>query len=775
MKCPKCSTKNPEDSKFCKECAAPLSSSKDISITKTLLSTTREIEKDTVIAKKYSIIEKLGEGGMGIVYKAEDTRLKRTVALKFLPAELTKDDEAKKRFIQEAQAAAALDHPNICTVYEVDEADNQIFISMAFIDGQTLKEKLGSAPLDIDEAKDITIQVSEGLKEAHDKGIVHRDIKPANILMTKKGQAKITDFGLAKLSWGMELTRPSMIMGTVAYMSPEQARGADIDFRTDIWSLGAMFYEMLSGEPPFQKSQERALIYAILNDNPTPLSMKRSEIPSKLEEVVDKALAKRKENRYQNAADLIQDLKFDSKTEAAKAQKSIAVLPFMNMSADPEQEYFCDGLSEDIINALTQIPDLRVVARTSAFSFKGKDIDIRNIGRKLDVNTVLEGSVRKAGNRLRITAQLIDVTDGYHLWSERFDRDMSDVFAIQDEITLAITDKLKLELLGDDMDRMIKRTTENFEAYNFYLRGLHFRRKLTKDGIQKSIEYFNKAIQIDPANALAYAGLAYSYMALVWYGPHPHKEVYPKAKKAALKALELDEQLAEVHESLCTVKAYLEWDWEGGKKEAQRMIELNPGYAWGYFHLSMITQYQGKLDESIALVEKALKLDPLNVAGHRNLGISYLHAGLLDKAEETLLRTIEMDPSFWYTYINLGYIYLQQNKHEEALAAIQKEQMPNKAILEPIIGVVYSRMGKKDEALKILKKYNEPASQGALSPYHLAVLCFELEENDLVFQWLEMGYEEHDPWMGYMNIDFLLDGVRDDKRFNALLKKIGLG
>jgi adenylate cyclase len=455
-------------------------------------------------------------------------------------------------------------------------------------------------------------------------------------------------------------------------------------------------------------------------------------------------------------------------------KNSIAVLPFTNISADPEQEYFCEGLSEELINALTQIKDLRVVARTSAFSFKEKEIDVREIGRKLNVDAVLEGSVRKADKRLRITAQLVNVEDGYHLWSERFDREMADIFAIQDEISLAITDRMRLKLLGEDKARLTKRSTESFEAYNLYLRGLHFRRKLTYDSIQKSVYYFKRVIEIDPENALAYAGLAYSYMVLIFYASVPYKESYPKAKKAAMKALELDDQLVEVHESLSAIKAYLEWDWEGGKRECQRMIELNPGYPWGYFHLAMIFMHHAKYDDCLREYRRALELDPLNVAGHRNLGIAYFRAGQLEKAEETLKRTIEMDPSFLYTHLNLGYVYMLKNKHEEALAEIQNEPISSRAILEPHTGIVYARMGKKEEARKILNKYTELSKKEFTPHYFLGLLCFALEENDLGFQWLEKAFEEHDPWMLVLKIDFLLDSVRENPRFKILLKKMNL-
>lgn len=396
------------------------------------------------IISHYKILEKIGKGGMGVVYKAEDTKLKRTVALKFLPKEFTADPEAKERFIQEAQAAGALDHPNICTVYEIDEVNGQTFIVMAYIEGQNLKDRFKSGLLEIEDALEIAIRVAEGLQEAHENGIVHRDIKPANIMLTVKDQAKILDFGLAKLSWGVDLTKTATIMGTVAYMSPEQAKGEKVDHRTDIWSFGAMLYEMLTGERPFKVTHDQAVLHAILNEDPVPITKIRKDIPQELEKIVKKTLEKDLKKRYGVMGAMLKDLKsVGSKSVSVSADKpSIAVLPFVNMSADPENEYFSDGLAEDLINALTKITDLHVVARTSSFAFKGEKVDIREIGEKLNVDNLLEGSVRKVGNRVRITAQLIKVKDGYHLWSDRYDRNMEDVFAIQDEITEKIMGKL---------------------------------------------------------------------------------------------------------------------------------------------------------------------------------------------------------------------------------------------------------------------------------------------------------------------------------------------
>ena len=733
----------------------------------------------------YKIIEKLGEGGMGVVYKAEDTKLQRFVAIKLLPPHLSADEEATRRFIHEARAASSLDHSNIGTIYEIDETnDGQTFIAMAFYKGETLRERIDRGEVSLEEALGITMQVALGLSKAHGNGIIHRDIKPANILVTNNGIVKILDFGLAKLAGRVRITKTGTTLGTVAYMSPEQARGEPVDHRTDIWSLGVVLYEMLSGQLPFKSEYEQAVVYSILNEDPEPIKNLRSSVPMELERIIAKTLAKSENERYQHINDVLVDLrKLRKELESIiskelpskkKPRPSIAVLPFTNLSADKEQEYFCDGMAEEIINALTHVEDLRVVARTSAFAFKGEKMDIREIGKKLNVEAVLEGSVRKAGNRLRISAQLINIADGYHLWSEKYDRNMEDVFAIQDEISLAITEKMKLKLLGEEKERMVKRYTEDLEAYNLYLKGLYFRRKVIEDDIRKAIEHFNLAINKEPDYALAYAGLAYAYMVLAFYALVSAKEAYPKAKQAALKAIELDDQLAEAHESLATVSAYLEWNWESGEREIKRAIELNPGYPWGHFHLGNILLYQARFDEAITKLQNGLDLDPLNLAFNRNLGGAYFRAGRLENAIETLQRTIEMDPTFPVTHLYLGYAYIQKSMCEEALAEMKKEKTLPKPILDTQIGIVYARMGRREEALQILSKYMESSTKEFISPYGLALLCFALEENEIGFQWLEKAYEEHDIWMFQIKIDFLMDSVRTDPRFKALLKKMGL-
>ncbi len=726
---------------------------------------------------RYKIIEKIGEGGMGLVYKAQDTRLERTIALKFLPPVLTRDKEAKRRFIQEAKASAALNDPQICTIHEIDEAEGQTFIAMEYIEGQSLKETLSSGPLSIDEAVDMILQVAKGLEKAHKKGIVHRDIKPANIMITDEGQAKITDFGLAKLSWGVDLTKTSTIVGTVAYMSPEQARGEEVDLRTDIWSLGAMLYEMLTGERPFQKSQEYALIYAILNENPAPLTSLRPDIPGHLEQVVEKALAKKVNQRYQMMNQLMQDLKQAKPITLPKGEKSIAVLPFTNMSVDPEQEYFCDGVAEELINALTQIRDLRVVARTSAFSFKGKDVDIREIGRKLNVDNVLEGSVRKAGNRLRITAQLINVSNGYHLWSERYDREMEDVFAIQDEVTLAIVDKLKVNLLGKEKAIVLKRHTEDPEAYSLYLKGRYFWNKLNPGGFEKAREYFEKAIEKDPNLAVAYAGLADSYWMSSFWGNLPPRQTYPKAREVANKAIEIDDTLGEAHATLASIHTHYDWDWEAAEREFKRAIELAPGSSYTRVYYSFYLNLQRRHDEAIAQARKAKELDPLSSFSGPHLGHRLWQARRYDEAIEEFKKWLEFEPNDWFTHHHLGEIYLGKSMIKEAIASINKSVELSGGVPLNIASaaVIHYRIGDREVAERLFNSLKERAEHEYIPPMCFISIHMARGEMDRAFEWVKRAYEERDsflPWLRVTPMDRM--GLLSDPRIDELLDRLGL-
>jgi serine/threonine-protein kinase len=769
----------------------------------------------------YKILEKIGEGGMSVVYRAEDTTLRRHVALKF-PSEQVLADEAKKaRFIQEARASAALDHPNICTLHEIDEAEGKTFISMAYVDGQSLYEKIQSGPLSVDEAVDISIQAAQGLYEAHEKGIVHRDIKSGNIMVTHSGQVKIMDFGLAKLAGETtetRLTQQGAIMGTVDYMSPEQAKGEPVDYRTDIWSLGVVMYEMLAGELPFKGGNAQAVIHSILYEEPKCLRDLRGDVPATLEQTVQKMIQKGPSNRYDSMKALIAELKSLSlklslsKEHAVPKQarlkavgvlaaiiacvgiyallylqpwavqekglSSIAVLPFTDMSPDKDQEYFCDGMAEELINALTQIRDLHVIARTSAFSFKAKDVTVRDIGSQLNVATILEGSVRKAGDKLRITAQLVDTESGHHLWSESYDRDMGDVFAIQGEITSAIVDRLKPKLLGQEKTRLAKRQTVDLEAYDLYLKGLYFQNKRSEMDLKKAIEYFEQAIVRDPDYALAYAGLALSYGILPIYSTLPPKEAVQKGKDAARKALQIEKNLAEAHESLGVIKTRYDWDWEGGEREYKQAIELNPGYAMAHKGYSFNLLFRGRFDEAIKEIEQALELDPVSAVVNYDLGIICLHAGRFNRAINASKRALDMDPSLIYAHGNIGTAYLHKSMYKEALAEFQKEREVSRgahAWAEVGIGHVYAKIGKADEAQKLLHDLLERSKTEYVSPYILACFHFVLGKNDDGFTLLDQAYLEQDHWLCWLKTihpDF--DSVRSDPKYTALLRKMNL-
>ena len=703
----------------------------------------------------YKILEKLGEGGGGVVYQARDTKLNRVVALKFLRPQFLGNEEDKNILVREAQAAAALDHPNICTIYEIDETDGQIFISMAFIEGVSLKKRIQSEPFNLEEATHIAIQVAEGLEEAHRKGVVHRDIKSANIMVTDKGLAKITDFGLALLAEDAEVTTTEKIIGTPSYMSPEQARGESVDQRADVWAWGVVFYEMLAGSLPFSGERAAALIYSILNDEPPALSQVNSEIPVELEWVVNQALAKPVEDRYQDFAEVLallqspsSGLEFDSATRRmfiTPPQPSIAVLAFEDMSPGKDQEYFCDGIAEEIINNLAHVGSLRVASRTSAFSYKGRREDIREIGKKLGVRTVLEGSVRKAGSKLRINTQLINVADGCHLWSEQYDRELEDVFLIQEEIASRIALTLKVELTEEEKQVIEKAPTQNVEAYEFYLRGRQYFYRSKRDSIDYALGMFARAIEKDPEYALAYAGIAdcRSYLCMYFGGEQSDLE---DADAASRKALELDPDLAEAHAARGLAES-LSKSYDAAEKEFEAAIELNPNLYEAHYFYARTCFVQGKHEEATRHYRSAHRVNPDEYQAASLLGFTYKTMGEAEKMERAYRRSL--------TKIER---HLELNPED-----IRATYLGAEALL---------KLGERERAMEWVKRVLAKERDDPYTLYGVSCIYAQIGEIEEGMYYLEravqMGFH-HKEWMQH---DSDLDSLRKHVRYPALLQRL---
>ncbi|MFY9557566.1 MAG: protein kinase [Blastocatellia bacterium] len=749
---------------------------------------------DSTTLSHYRILYKLGAGGMGEVYLAEDTNLERKVALKLLPAEFMQDPDRVGRFVREAKAASALNHPNIITIYEIGEADGAHFIVTEFIEGETLRRRLERSRLNLKEVLDVSNQVTGALSAAHSAGIIHRDIKPENIMLRPDGYIKVLDFGLAKLTEKRPLstdtsaptaarveTHPGMVMGTISYMSPEQARGKAVDARSDIFSVGVVMYEMLAGRAPFQGDSAADVFVSLLDRDPSPLADNHPELPPELDRIVGRCLEKERERRYPSAQELARDLKtleFTPSNEhfAARSSPSIAVLPFVNMSPDAENEYFCDGLAEDLLNGLSKIEALRVAARTSAFSFKGKQTDVREIGQKLKVRTVLEGSVRKSGNRLRVTAQLINVADGYHIWSERYDRQLEDIFEIQDEISLAIVDALKVKLLGAEKTAVLKRYTDNTEAYQLYLLGRFHYGKYTEAGFRKSIEYYQQAIAKEPTYALAFAEMSVSYGYLWYFGfLSPHESV-PQMKEAAASALAIDGDLAESHLSMASLKFSYEWDWAEAEREFKRALELNPGYAEAHEQYGFFLAVMGQVDEALDEARRALELDPISLIANQNVGWTYWAAGEYDLMHEQARKLIEIEPYFFGGHHLGGIERWTRGLLEEAISGCQTAVTLGGGPLPlAALGCLYGLAGERDKAQQVLGQLQELRAGRYVPLYNMALVHAGLGEMDRAFEYLEEAYTQREGILIFLRHNALLiPGLSADPRFVDLLQRVGL-
>jgi serine/threonine-protein kinase len=746
-----------------------------------------------VEGKRFShflIEELLGEGGMGRVYKATDESLRRTVALKVLLPEFARNPERRQRFLREAQAAAAVSDPSIAAVYEVGEDGEDAFIAMEYVQGKTLRAVAQDGPLEVGEAIRVASEIAKALERAHQSGVIHRDLKPENVMLGDGGAVKILDFGLAKIreaprsgplaseleTKSGNLTREGTILGTVAYMSPEQARGQRLDPRSDIFSLGVVLYELLTGLHPFRGETSADTLSAVLKENPPPPSRSNPEVLPALDALLERMLEKEPAGRPASAQEVRLELKsLDLAPQAPESPEggSVAVLPFADMSPEKDQDYFCEGIAEELINALAHVEGLKVASRTSAFQFKGKADDIRRIGQKLGVATVLEGSVRKAGTRLRVTVQLVSTANGYHLWSERYDRDTQDIFALQDEIAQSLVQALKIRL---GHQRPVRRATESVEAYHLYLQGRYFWNKRYEGGLKRSVEFFEAAIEKDPSYALAHAGLADAYSVIGYYTFLPSREAFSMAKEASDRAVALDPSLAEAHVSRALVAFWFEWDFPRAEAEFRQAILLKPTHVPAYMFLGQLMPLLARTEEAAPLWQKALELDPLGPLTHGIVGSGHVFARQEERAVEECSKALALDPNHVQSLWAISMAYSRLGRAAEALAAA--DRMVSLGGRSPfflgIRGALLAILGKKDEARSVVRELDGWAGSEYVAPCLKGFLFAALGDAREALDSLERAYEERNPLLICLAAWREFDFLRGEARFRALVKTVGL-
>jgi serine/threonine-protein kinase len=732
----------------------------------------------------FEILGPLGAGGMGEVYRARDTRLKRDVAIKVLPRETADDAESIARLKREATLLASLNHPNIATIYGLDQEGGTHFLVLELIEGQSLAQRLLDERLSLEQALDVARQIADALEAAHERGVLHRDLKPSNVMLTRRDLVKVLDFGLAKsfaiagvatdsteiTHQSNRLSGPHSIVGTLGYMSPEQLHGRPVDQRTDIWSFGCVLFEVLTGTKAFVGETLLDVLDRILKGDPAWDRLPAST-PAAIESLVRRCLQKDVERRLHHIADA--RIEIEEALAPRKGVKStemrepsVAVLPFVNRSADPENEYFSDGLAEELIHELSRIKGLRIAARASSFQFKSESPDIHRIGARLGVDTVLDGSVRRIGNRVRVTVQLVNVADGYQLWSQRFDRDMQDVFAVQDEIAHAIVDNLQVAMADTHRKPLMKRYTENLDAYHLYMKGRFYWNKRHEGGLRQSMEYFTRAIEIDPGHALALTGLADAYWSLGIFMVRPPKEVFPLARSAALKALAIDDELAPAHTALALIKWVFDWDWTGAEEEFRRAIELDPTSSFAHGYYASLLSLLGRRDEATGEAQRSQDVDPFSSAACGMAGLNFALNAQYSRAIESCRQSLEIEPNYFGGGWVLAWIYDRLGRYDEALELLSTlcDRYGRRPMLSALLGHALGAMGRRDEARQILAELEEQSRTSYVSSVLFGWLNHGLGDMERANEWMEKAYGEQCSPISF----FLYD------RFEHFLRRMGL-